>query len=51
MTLSPLNIENVVRCNILEDDSDSVEFDKNERSSGWIILHAFEIVTLKLKVK
>ncbi|KAF9086810.1 Glycoside hydrolase, 38 vacuolar alpha mannosidase [Mortierella sp. GBA35] len=48
---SPLNIQSVQRCNILEDDEGPVEFIKSERASGWITLHAFEIVTLKLKVK
>lgn len=48
---SPLNVQSVVRCNILEDDGEPVEFVKSERASGWIVLHAFEILTLKLKVK
>ncbi|KAG9063638.1 Glycoside hydrolase, 38 vacuolar alpha mannosidase [Linnemannia hyalina] len=46
-----LNVQSVVRCNILEDDGEPVEFVKSERASGWIVLHAFEILTLKLKVK
>lgn len=50
-THSPLNVQSVVRCNILEDDGEPVEFVKSERASGWIVLHAFEILTLKLKVK
>lgn len=48
---SPLNVQSVVRCNILEDDGEPVAFDKSARASGWIVLHAFEILTLKLKVK
>ncbi|KAG0297906.1 Glycoside hydrolase, 38 vacuolar alpha mannosidase [Linnemannia gamsii] len=46
-----LNVQSVVRCNILEDDGEYIEFDKSARASGWIVLHAFEILTLKLKVK
>ncbi|OAQ30725.1 glycoside hydrolase family 38 protein [Linnemannia elongata AG-77] len=46
-----LNVQSVVRCNILEDDGEPIEFVKSERASGWIVLHAFEILTLKLKVK
>lgn len=48
---SHLNVQSIVRCNILEDDGEPVEFDKSARASGWIVLHAFEILTLKLKVK
>ncbi|KAF9922353.1 Glycoside hydrolase, 38 vacuolar alpha mannosidase, partial [Linnemannia zychae] len=46
---SPLDIQSVVRCNILEDDSEPIEFNKDQRTSGWIVLHAFEILSLKMK--
>lgn len=48
---SALNIESITRCNILEDDGDVVAYNKNEHSTDWIVLHAFEILTLKLKVQ
>lgn len=48
---STLNVESIRRCNILEDAGDAVEYNKTERSTDWIVLHAFEILTLKLKVQ
>ncbi|KAG0004825.1 Glycoside hydrolase, 38 vacuolar alpha mannosidase [Modicella reniformis] len=48
---SALDIQSVHRCNILEDDGVVVEYNMNERSTDWIVLHAFEIMTLKLKLK
>ncbi|KAF9960191.1 Glycoside hydrolase, 38 vacuolar alpha mannosidase [Mortierella alpina] len=46
-----LNIQSIRRCNILEDDGAAVEFNKEHRTSGWLVMRAFEILTLKLKVK
>ncbi|KAF9964967.1 Glycoside hydrolase, 38 vacuolar alpha mannosidase [Mortierella alpina] len=48
---SELNIQSIRRCNILEDDGAAVEFNKEQRTSGWLVMRAFEILTLKLKVK
>lgn len=48
---SSLDIQSIHRCNILEEDGDVVEYNESERLTGWIIMHAFEIVTLKLKLK
>ncbi|KAG0368052.1 Glycoside hydrolase, 38 vacuolar alpha mannosidase [Gamsiella multidivaricata] len=48
---SSLNIQSIHRCNIMEDEGDKVEFNKAERVTRWLVMHAFEILTLKLKVK
>ncbi|KAI1319805.1 Glycoside hydrolase, 38 vacuolar alpha mannosidase [Mortierella claussenii] len=48
---SVLNIQNIRQCNILEDEGAAIEYNKDEQTSGWIVLRAFEIMTLKLKVK
>lgn len=48
---SSLDIQSIHRCNILEEDGDVVEYNKNERLTGWITMRAFEILTLKLKLK
>ncbi|KAF9897474.1 Glycoside hydrolase, 38 vacuolar alpha mannosidase, partial [Lobosporangium transversale] len=48
---SVLDIQTIHRCNIMEDEGVPVDYNKNQKTSGWIILHAFEILTLKLKLK
>ncbi|KAF9193219.1 Glycoside hydrolase, 38 vacuolar alpha mannosidase [Haplosporangium sp. Z 767] len=48
---SMLDIRSIRRCNILEDDGVAVEFSKEDRQSKWIVLHAFEVLTLKLELK
>ncbi|KAF9353142.1 Glycoside hydrolase, 38 vacuolar alpha mannosidase [Mortierella sp. NVP85] len=48
---SSLDIQSIRRCNILEEDGDVIEYNKNERLTGWITMRAFEILTLKLKLK
>ncbi|KAF9200680.1 Glycoside hydrolase, 38 vacuolar alpha mannosidase [Haplosporangium sp. Z 27] len=48
---SSLNVKSIHRCNILEDDEATLEYNKEEHSSGWLVMHPFEIVTLKIKVK
>ncbi|KAF9572872.1 Glycoside hydrolase, 38 vacuolar alpha mannosidase [Mortierella alpina] len=47
---SVLDIQSIRRCNILEDDGAVVEFNKELRTSNWLVMRAFEILTLKLKV-
>ncbi|KAG0307665.1 hypothetical protein BGZ98_010134 [Dissophora globulifera] len=48
---SALNVTSIHRCNILEDEGAAVEYNKEEHASGWLTMHAFEILTLKIKVK
>jgi len=48
---SGLNILRIERCNILEDSETEVTFNTEEQASEWLVMHAFEILTLKLKVK
>ncbi|KAF9113409.1 Glycoside hydrolase, 38 vacuolar alpha mannosidase [Mortierella sp. AM989] len=48
---SSLNIQSIHRCNILEDNEASLEYNRDSHSSEWIVMRAFEILTLKLKVK
>ncbi|KAG0213254.1 Glycoside hydrolase, 38 vacuolar alpha mannosidase [Mortierella sp. GBA30] len=48
---SALSIKSICRCNILEDDGAAVELNKDARTSGLLVLRAFEILTLKLKLK
>ncbi|KAG0012639.1 Glycoside hydrolase, 38 vacuolar alpha mannosidase [Entomortierella chlamydospora] len=48
---SSLDFQSIHRCNILEENEHSLEFSKDGRSSGWLVMRPFEILTLKLKVK
>ncbi|GJJ70118.1 alpha-mannosidase [Entomortierella parvispora] len=48
---SGLNILCIERCNILEDSDAEVAFNAEEQASEWLVMSAFEILTLKLKVK
>lgn len=48
---SGLNVLRIERCNILEDSEAEVTFNAEEQASEWLVMHAFEILTLKLKVK
>ncbi|KFH66388.1 hypothetical protein MVEG_08486 [Podila verticillata NRRL 6337] len=48
---STFNVTSVHRCNILEDTGDTVRYNQQEKSTELLTLRAFEILTLKLKLK
>ncbi|KAG0023171.1 Glycoside hydrolase, 38 vacuolar alpha mannosidase [Podila clonocystis] len=48
---STFDITSVHRCNILEDTGDAVRFNRQENSTELLVLRAFEILSLKLKLK
>lgn len=48
---SAFNVTSVHRCNILEDTGDTVRYNQQKKSTELLILRAFEILTLKLKLK
>ncbi|KAG0340515.1 Glycoside hydrolase, 38 vacuolar alpha mannosidase [Podila horticola] len=48
---SAFDITSVYRCNILEDIGDAVQYNLQENSTELLVLRAFEILTLKLKLK
>ncbi|KAF9302865.1 Glycoside hydrolase, 38 vacuolar alpha mannosidase [Mortierella antarctica] len=48
---SIFDITSVHRCNILEDIEGAVRYNRQENSTELLVLRAFEILTLKLKLK
>ncbi|KAG0332262.1 Glycoside hydrolase, 38 vacuolar alpha mannosidase [Podila humilis] len=48
---SSMSIASIHRCNVLEDTGDKVGYDQVAKSSELLTLRAFEIITLKLKLK
>ncbi|KAF9582151.1 Glycoside hydrolase, 38 vacuolar alpha mannosidase [Lunasporangiospora selenospora] len=47
---SALDIQSIHRCNILEDAGEKVDYDKDNKTTSWLTLRAFEVLSLKLKL-
>ncbi|KAF9404150.1 guanine nucleotide-binding protein subunit alpha [Podila epigama] len=48
---SVFNIASIHRCNILEDDGEVIGYNIQSQSSDLLVLHSFEVMTLKIKLK